>query len=855
MAFSCIQFSKITFRILSLFFLFINFGFGQPISLKPELTDGKDFHAIQKQMNDFYQINPAAKGYKQWKRKEWFLEPRLYPSGKMENLTLKTWKEYDHFIQSNLNNRSTHGNWSFLGPTSNGIGLGRINSMAFHPTNAAIMYIGSASGGVWKTLNGGTTWANITPNIPLLAIADIKLSPSNENVIYVLTGDGDPLTNESVAHGHTEISSIGILRSPDAGATWYPTGFSLDHPSVIVPTKLLINPSDVNIQFVASAEGIYRTVDGWQSWELVWPSLIYDIEFKPGNPTIIYASGDNAIIKSTDGGLNWNFVSDTDFSFGSATRIELAVAPSNANYVYALIGNFTGFIGFFQSANDGNDNTWTSQNNSATSLGSFTDYCVALVVDPSDYTDVFGGMQWINRSLNQGVTWTSVVQNIVHADIHDVAYTNGALWVCCDGGLYKSLDEGDHWTDVTNGMAITEIYRVSGTPLNNNLYFVGCQDNGTMRRNGATTNFEVAYSGDGMTSMINYENSNIVYASLQTGTFVKSTTGGGSGSFLPLSIPGGPGNWITPAVMDPDNPDIIFVGKTSVYRSDNAGANWINLGIPAGLNLNCLAQGTSNRNRLYASSGANIFRTDNALIIPGPAAWINAGSSLPDLFITGITVDPQDASNVFIAMSGYDANSKVYQSTNGGESWINISGSLPNVPVNCITFDENGSAPDALYIGTDIGVFYRDSGLGNWIYYSNLFTPVNVSDLYINDGDNTIVAGTFGRGLWRSNKYDGCVNNITLSGITGAVGGLRYYSSANSILSNAIYKKDLGTEIHYSAGNYINLTTNFSAGAIGFFEGRIEPCPGIFTVPYMSPVISSSRFYANEEKILDDRPR
>ena len=138
-------------------------------------------------------------------------------------------------------------------------------------------------------------------------------------------------------------------------------------------------------------------------------------------------------------------------------------------------------------------------------------------------------------------------------------------------------------------------------------------------------------------------------------------------------------------------------------------------------------------------------------------------------------------------------------------------------------------------------------------------TSVNISDLYINDTDNTIVAGTYGRGLWRSNKYDGCVANISLSSLFGiAVGGVKFYSSTNSITSSTIYRKDLGTEIHYKAGNYINLTTDFSSGTLGFFEGRIGACPDIVTVPFMSPAISTSRFLMNEvekEIILDDRPR
>ncbi|MEP6793548.1 MAG: 3-coathanger stack domain-containing protein, partial [Saprospiraceae bacterium] len=207
------------------------------------------------------------------------------------------------------------------------------------------------------------------------------------------------------------------------------------------------------------------------------------------------------------------------------------------------------------------------------------------------------------------------------------------------------------------------------------------------------------------------------------------------------------------------------------------------------------------------------------------------------------------ALNVYVTLSGFSDGLKVYSTIDGGTNWDNISGSLPNIPMNCIVYDENGSGGDALYIGSDIGVFYRNNTIGDWVYFSTPLQAVNINDLYINDSDNTIVAGTYGRGLWRSDKYTGCVSSITLLNIPGApAGGVKYFSSSGTITSNVIYKTELGTEIHYKASNYVDLQNDFLAGSLAFFEAKTGNCPDIVNDPLVSPFISVSIFAMTEPK-------
>jgi hypothetical protein len=304
-------------------------------------------------------------------------------------------------------------------------------------------------------------------------------------------------------------------------------------------------------------------------------------------------------------------------------------------------------------------------------------------------------------------------------------------------------------------------------------------------------------------------------------------------------------------ILDPVNPSIIFVARDSIYRSNSSGDNgsWVYLGQPLPGSANCLRQGTNNRNRLYASRGAQLYKTDGALVNPGPASWVDVSTGLPNQFITDITVDPTNANVVFVSLSGYEEGVKVYLSTNGGNSgqWTNISGSLPNIPVNCIEFHNNGN--NGLYVGTDIGVFYRDDVLGDWIYYSNSLPSIVVTDLYINPTNGKIVAGTYGRGMWQADLYNGCDATLILG--PGMIGGHRHYSVSNWISSTSDYKPDLGTKIHYSAGSYIDLKLGFKVHGLGFFEGKIGPCPPAYSEPFMAPGVSTgSPFLFTQEVLL-----
>lgn len=454
-----------------------------------------DFKAIQNYMNQYFKENEDPSGKKKWQRKEWYLEPRLYPSGKIENLAVKTQEAYASYMRNNssLSLRSPHGSWLFLGPnsfTGNG-GMGRINSIDIHPTNDLIIYLTSPSGGIWKTINGGNTWSNMTTHLPQLGFADLEIDHTNPNVLYALSGDGNPIPSPGSPHSQSEVSSIGVIKSIDGGITWNLTNFnySIGSSLAIIPTKLLMHPTNPLIQFIAANDGIYKTTDGWNSNTQVYSENVYDIEFKPGDPSLMYASRNNSIYRSTMSGDSgsWNIINDVDFTvMANSQRVELAVSPDFPTLVYAMAGNWiNGSQAFYASYLDGMDDTWIIKDQTTNVIGEFATYCIGLEVNPNDYNSVFGGGSWYWHSDNEGAlgSWSRIGENIVHADVHDMLYRNGVIYIACDGGLYKSTDNGLTWTDLSTGLHITEIYRISGTTSDPNLYFIGAQDNGINEEN------------------------------------------------------------------------------------------------------------------------------------------------------------------------------------------------------------------------------------------------------------------------------------------------------------------------------------------------------------------------------------
>jgi photosystem II stability/assembly factor-like uncharacterized protein len=744
---------------------------GQPWMKASRLKSSEEpnFYDIQRSFNDYWKDRPVerSKGYNPFKRWEYFMEQRVYPSGDFPNTII--WDEIEKKESAEKAEMAATINWTHLGPddtpryyTNHNLigGSGRINCIAFNPFDSSIIYVGAPSGGFWKTTDGGQTWVTSTDQLAAIGISDIAVIKQNPNVIYLATGDGDGL----------DTYSIGILKSTNGGISWKPTIVSEDVTSNNHFRRIIAHPADPKIMIAASAKGIYKTTDGWDTYSLVKSGHFKDLEFNPSDPSIIYAAsygynGDAKIYKSTDTGNTFNEAMTGINLNGNVDRIELAVTKANSSYVYALCSNANdgGFYGLYRSINGaqtwniiytGNYLNLLGWEDSGQDQGGQGWYDLTLAVAPDKATEVFVGGVNIWWSLSGGGGWRPITMwyhgheaEYVHADHHMIVFNpyTDVLFSGNDGGIYKSYDKGETWTDLSNGLHILQIYRITNSVNDPDINITGNQDNGTIMRD--ESDWYEIYGGDGMECSIDYNDDDIIYVSMQRGSLMKSTDGGNNfSSIKPSGVDDGA--WITPFIMHPAIPNILYAGYEDVYKSVNGGYSWTKISdnLTGGLNLNALAVAGSNDDHIYASAQNKIWKTNN-----GGETWTDISDGIPSHYITYIAISENDPNKVWVTLSGYTDGEKVYYSANGGQSWLDYSEGLPNVPANCIIY-ENGSN-NALYVGTDIGVYYRDRSMSQWVDYSGNLPNVIVNDLAIQYATGKLRAGTYGRGLWESDLY------------------------------------------------------------------------------------------------------
>lgn len=747
-----------------------------------------NFYQVQQAFNDYWRdkdVTEKGKGYKAFKRWENFVERRVYPSGELSQLGL-TGKNFQEWLENNREHIYNNGNsykfnsssmiasttWTAIGPmgpiSGNASGQflksGRLNFITISPTNTNVLWVGAPAGGLWKSTDGGTTWTTNTDNLAVTGCSDLAIDPLNPNIMYLATGDGNA--------GDTR--SIGVLKSTDGGNTWNPTGLTSAVTSNFLIRRLIIHPTNPQILIAATNSGIRRTTDGGLTWTTPITSNSYDLEFQPGNPNIVYCGG-TAFRRSTDGGVTWTTISSGITTTG-VNRMAVAVTPANSNAVYVLASasSNSGFYAFYRSTDAGitfssmatspNLLGWASAGNDTGGQGWY-DLCVAA--SPTNSNEVVVGGVNVWRTTNGGTNWslyghwTGSGAPFTHADHHDLEYApNGTLFNCNDGTVYRRTATA--WQEISGTMNISQIYKVGTSALTANLWITGHQDNGTSTWNGTT--YQARIGGDGMDCFYDRTNNNNVFGSTQNGGLRRSNNGGGSWvsvvTGLPASRP-----WVTTWKQDPTVANRLYCGVQNMFVSNDLGTSWTQAGtLPITGNVNEFAIAPSNNQVIYVVKSGAILKTINA-----GTSWTNiTGSLSTSLAFANVCVSPTDANKVWVVGGNYTNGSKVFYSSNGGTSWTNITANLPNIPGNCLLYEPGTN--DRIYVGMDVGVYYRDALQSTWTLYNAGLPNTPIADMEITPAmPGKIVAATYGRGMWVVDVVPSAAPPVSSFNVTGAV--------------------------------------------------------------------------------------
>lgn len=841
---------------------------------------GRNFYEISREQNDYYnRVGKDKPGYKQFKRWEWYYSTRMGANGQLvdnQRMNQQALRQMplNRAGEPNMVNVTT-GSWAALGPgfvNSDDKGIGRANRIAFHPSNPNILYVAGATGGLWITSDAGANWYSYSEGIPNMSLSGVAVDYTNPNIIYILTGDADAAFSGArgqFAYGKT---SSGVLKSYDGGFTWHQTGLRWNETDDYLGYKLMIHPANPQILLVATNDGIFRTTNGGDTWaQSNTGQVVYDMEFHPSNSSIVYASATASdsirVFKSTNSGQTFiathaiDRVVDADGN-NAANRAALAVSPANSSYVYLLTGPATAtgeFHGVFRSVDAGE--SFTLRTNTPNILGRSSTgadaedqeyYDLAVAISPTNINIVAcGGIKlWTSTNGGSSFSWQDDYVNVAsyyHADIHDLTYhplNSGILYMCGDGGVYRSTDNGNNWTHVNNNLQLTQYYKIAINPNSGvgaeNVIIGGTQDNGTNKRStGGSGTFSQILGGDGMDCYIDPDNTNRYVASVQDGKFYYSADAGSSFEVVcdeasltnTLGVPVN-ANWVTPVSEITGNSTQFVMGyqpavlatriSTGVYAFTRIG--W------SGRTFVKTARGNASRiyigDNRYAGNQQNLVKTSTDMGSNWSDVYSGNHSGRP---VTDLAFAPNNGSRMWLTFGGYNATNKVLYSANGGDnggSWTDITGSLPNVPVNCIVYDPNGTSIDAIYIGTDIGVFYRDNNLGDWIPFNNGLPVVEITDLEIHP-TGLLRAGTYGRGIWETSLYSSCPSNITLNTGNTSIYMPYYFQASQTISSTALHFGN-GANVYYKAGTELILSPGFIGSAQGgnTFEAAVGPCGG-----------------------------
>jgi hypothetical protein len=658
--------------------------------------------------------------------------------------------------------------WISKGPSPSGFGgwnfgniSGRIQAITAD-WGGGVLYVGAGSGGVWKSTNDGLSWTSIFDTAGTLAVGAVHLDPNDPNVIWVGTGDN--------IVGCESYFGIGLLRSPDGGMTWeLRNGSGADTLEDLSSfASITIDPRDSSrlvtggryrgcTSGAQQSGGIYSSDDGGMTWtNRLADTQIHEIARNPSDPDVLWASTHNGVFKSENNGTAWTLQTNSGLPSGPLSRTELAIAPSDPDTVYVL---FNTPSDQFWRTTDGGAN-WTMVNPDACDGQCF--YNMVIRVDATDPAVIYRGTIRIFRSVNGGATWTQLTDfwgpdQEVHQDTHSLLVhptSAGVFYVGSDGGLWKSVDAGDSYTNLNGNLNVTQFYAVDAAADDPGQICGGAQDNSSLATMGDVVWSAQAFTGDGFVCHFDSQNDSVAYAASYPSGGFPNVRRSDTGLFGDYSGITGPGSgiiggdrisWVTPYLPDPVSTNILYLGTHRVYRSDDRGDTWAQVG-PADLSgdgessLLSLEVNRSFPSYVFSGSGGGaVWFSAN-----GGTDWTDITTGLPDRAINDIAGDPTNPNRAFAVVGGFNTAHLWEWTVLGG--WTARGNDLPNVPANTVLMLSDTD----ILVGMDTGVFRSvDGGLSFLPFMAGMPEGLVVTDLKYNEDQEIVTAGTYGRGAWQ----------------------------------------------------------------------------------------------------------
>ena len=687
-------------------------------------------------------------------------------------------KYYQAFMNKNLSPLETdnYSVWTNIGPSNVG---GRTLCATINPFDTSIIWLGAASGGLWKSTTGGigsNAFTNIQTGFPVLAVSSIVIDSNDVNIMYIGTGEtyGYQQAENGLSIRQTRGSyGIGILKTTNGGLNWTKSLDWTNNQSRGI-WDILYNPLNHNIIYAATTEGIYKSYDAGNYWVQVYSAqMVTDLEINRIDTSTIFAGIGNlsspspGLYRSTDSGLNWSKLTSGLPGSANDGRITVSSYYSNPSIVFAVFGNRNSTVGVYRSDDNG-DNWIQTSGVSPDFLDDQGWYANGIKVKDTDSSKLLFSGVGFYKSTNYGAdiviksSNNTGAANYIHVDHHDIISNPknpDKVYISTDGGLYRSNDFGETFFRCQSGYVTTQFYSTLANSKTDSVMILGgVQDNGVVRF-GGTTNWYRSASGDGMMCYINPLNNNSVIACNQYLEISKSYSRGDQNTWT-IVYPASSStvaNFVAPLASCPSDTSVFYGGKKLIVKSTDGGTNWFNASADLdGNKILSITVSHTSPDTLYAATvptgtPMGFFRSIN-----GGTNWTNISSGLPNRYPTDIEVNPENSFEVFAVFGGF-GTSHIYRSTNGGTNWTDINNGLPDIPFHTVAIDP--LYPDNIYTGTDLGIYVSTNSGNNWYSFNEgLPEAVMVFDLAISYANRSLRAATHGRGVFE--RY--LVNDIPL---------------------------------------------------------------------------------------------